>query len=326
MRVAVAGLGATGRVVADLLTANPTGANVLPLRPPDPRRDRRRRRSPERPSVPEDVDVVVITAPGDVRGWATAALDRGAHVVATAADPSTARSLLGLHAEAAARGRVVVAGAGMAPGLGCVLARWAATRLELVDEVHVASFGTGGPACARAHHAALSTLAVDYHEGAWRRRPGGSGRELVWFPEPVGGADCYRCGRADPLLLAPAFPTARRVTARVAATRRDRTTAWLPMFYPPHPEGLAGAVRTAVRGWTGGEARTVIVGATARPALAAGAVAATAAAWAAAGQLGPGGAAGLASLVDEPGVFLREVEAAGVSIAEFAGATAEPVP
>jgi hypothetical protein len=323
-------VGATGRVVVDRLT-EPTSGNLLALHPPAarggwPRGRRSAGPAPGEAGLPEELDVVVITAPGDVRGWATAALDRGAHVVATAPDPPTARSLLALDAEAAARGRVVVVGAGMAPGLGCVLTRWAAERLDVLEEVHVASFGTGGPACARAHHTALSTLAVDFHEGAWRRRPGGSGRELVWFPEPVGGADCYRCGRADPLLLAAAFPSARRITARVAATRRDRTTAWLPMFYPPHPEGRAGAVRTAVRGWSGGAARTVIVGATARPALAAGAVAATAAAWAAAGRLGEGGAAGLASLLAEPGAFLREVEAAGVRIAEFAGATAEPVP
>ena len=89
----------------------------------------------------------------------------------------------------------------MAPGLSCVLAAHLRNHLDRVDEVHVASVGTGGPACARRHHAALTAAAVDWEEGEWRRRRGGSGRELVWFPEPVGGADCYRAGLADPLLV-----------------------------------------------------------------------------------------------------------------------------
>ena len=42
-----------------------------------------------------------------------------------------------------------------------------------------------------------------------------------------------------------------RVTARVAASRRDRLTARLPMLRPPHPEGLIGAVRVEVRGGQG---------------------------------------------------------------------------
>ncbi|MDQ6784031.1 MAG: hypothetical protein M3063_11425, partial [Actinomycetota bacterium] len=254
MRVAVVGVGAVGRVAIDALRADPSVTSVVAV-------------SREhggaipagidvRAAAPGDTDVVIVTDPRNLRRVAAGALVRGAHVVATGDEPQAVRGLLGLHTEARERHLTVAAGAGLAPGLGCVLARWAAGGLDVVDEVHVASVGTGGPACARAHHASLSSMAVDYHEGAWRRRPGGSGRELVWFPEPVGGADCYRCDRADPLLLVPAFPGVRRVTARVAATRRDRTTAWLPMLRPPHPEGLIGAVRAEVRGWRQAQAQT----------------------------------------------------------------------
>ena len=44
---------------------------------------------------------------------------------------------------------------------------------------------------------------------SWADYLGGSGRELCWFPEPVGAKDCYRADIADPLLLHAAFP--RRV-------------------------------------------------------------------------------------------------------------------
>ncbi|MGI8751070.1 MAG: hypothetical protein ACR2MN_01905 [Acidimicrobiales bacterium] len=324
MRVAVVGVGAVGRVALDGLVADPDVHSVVAvsggLRPTGLHRD------VEVGGEPGDADVVIVTDPRQTRRVAAAALGHGSHVVATADDPVAVRSLLALHTEARERHLTVAAGAGLAPGLGCVLARWAAARLDVVDEVHVASSGTGGPACARAHHASLSSMAVDYHEGAWRRRPGGSGRELVWFPEPVGGADCYRCDRADPLLLVPAFPGVRRVTARVAATRRDRTTAWLPMMRPPHPEGLEGAVRAEVRGWRDQRAHTEVVGVSARPALAAGVVAAITASWAGAGRLARPGAGGLGELIDDPAAFLRAVHGAGISTAVFEGSSAASQP
>ena len=99
--------------------------------------------------------------------------------------------------------------------------------------------------------------------------PGGSGRELCWFPDPIGGRDCYRAALPDALLLVAGFPGVGRVTARLAATRRDRLTARLPMLRPPHPEGGLGAVRVEVRGRRGGDRDVVVLGAMDRPAVAA---------------------------------------------------------
>ena len=90
-------------------------------------------------------------------------------------------------------------------------------QLAEVDEIHIAMHGTGGPACARQHHHALGSRGRGWHDGAWIERPGGSGRELVWFPEPIGPADCYRGALGDPLVLHRAFPAAERISARVSA-------------------------------------------------------------------------------------------------------------
>jgi saccharopine dehydrogenase-like NADP-dependent oxidoreductase len=267
----------------------------------------------------DDADVVVLATPHRHRAVAEVALEHGAHVVSVCDDPAEVRSLLGLDAEARERALSVVVGAAFSPGLSCVLARHASSGFDSVDEVHVASVGTGGPACARRHHAALSGDAVDWRDGGWRRRAGGSGRELLWFPDPVGGADCYRAGMADAMLLVPAFPGVQRVTARMGASRRDRLTAWLPMLRPPHPEGVLGAVRVEVRGWRGPARDAAVFGAIDRPALAAGTVAAVAAAWATEGRLVRSGAAGLAELVDEPVPFLRELGRRGVRAAIFEG-------
>jgi saccharopine dehydrogenase-like NADP-dependent oxidoreductase len=271
----------------------------------------------------KEADVVVLATPRRHRAAAEVALEHGAHVVSVCDDPDEVRGLLSLDAEARERALSVVVGAAFAPGLTCVLARHAIAGFDSVDEIHVASLGTGGPSCARHHHAALAGDAVDWRDGAWRRRSGGSGRELCWFPDPVGGADCYRAGMPDAMLLVPAFPGVRRVTARMAASRRDRLTAWLPMLRPPHPEGALGAVRVEVRGMRGPARDAVVFGAIDRPALAAGTVAAVAAAWAADGRLARSGAAGLAELVDEPVPFLRELSRRGVRAAIFEGSPSD---
>jgi hypothetical protein len=228
------------------------------------------------------------------------------------------QELLALDGPARVAGVHVVVGAGFSPGLSCVLAALGARALEQVDEVHVAKVGTGGPACARQHHRALAGEAVDLRDGEWQRRRGGSGRELCWFPEPIRALDCYRAALPDAILLAPAFPGARRVTARMAANRRDRLTARLPMLRRPHPEGDLGGVRVEVRGRQGSVLDERVLGAVDRPAVAAGAVAALACRWASEGRLSRTGAAGLATLA-EPGPFLAALADRGVKVAVFEG-------
>jgi saccharopine dehydrogenase-like NADP-dependent oxidoreductase len=264
-------------------------------------------------------DVVVLATPaGDHAALAQAALEAGAHVVSTGDAVGDVRALLDLDAEARRRNLNVVAGAAFAPGLTCVLACHAAEGFDAVSEIHVAKVGTGGPACARAHHDALGADTVDWRDGAWEQR-GGSGRELCWFPDPIGAVDCYRAALSDALLLVPAFASVERVTARVGATRRDRVTARLPMLRRPHPEGGPGAVRVEVRGRRGATRDNRVLGAMDRPAVAAGAVAGVAAEMAARRVFRRPGAGGLAELV-EPVPFLNELARRGVRAAVFEGA------
>src|SRR4029077_9710873 len=116
------------------------------------------------------------------------------------------------------------------------------------------------------------------------------------------------------------FPGVARVTARMAASRRDRLTAALPMLRRPHREGEVGAVRVEVRGQREGGRDAEILGAIDRPAVAAGGVAAVAAIWAASGQLARTGAAGLAEMIAKPADFLSELARRGVKAAVFEGA------
>jgi len=263
---------------------------------------------------------VILAAPRLGAGLARAAIDAGVPLVSVSDDPADVRALLALNDVAARRGVPVVAGAGMAPGLSCLFASWAVAGLEEVMEVHVATLGTGGPACARRRHAALGEVVEEWSDGAWVRKVGGSGRELVWFPDGP-SADCYRVNRPDATLLVRAFPSLRRATSRAAASRRDRTTSWLPMLRRPHPEGTVGAVRVDVRGRRAGVAQSVVIGASGRPAVLAGIVAASLALKAAQGEL-IAGAGGVGSLVKRPGELLAELASHGLRAMKFEGAHA----
>jgi hypothetical protein len=268
---------------------------------------------------PTLADLVLLASPPPRQiAAARRAVAAGRHVVSVADSVAAVEDLLDLHAEARERNVTVAVGAGFGPGLSCVLARHAAAEFDAVDEIHVAHQGTGGPACARQHHSALRGVGFDWRDHTWRRRPPGSGRELCFFPDPIGGADCYRAALPDALLLVPAFPGVARVTARLAATRRDRLTAGLPMLRPPHAEGRIGGLRVEVRGRRGSTRDTLVLGAVDRPAVAAGTVAAVTARWVGSGQASGPGAAGLATLV-EPLPFLHELGRAGVRAAVFEG-------
>jgi saccharopine dehydrogenase-like NADP-dependent oxidoreductase len=268
---------------------------------------------------PAEADLVILASPAATHPQlARRAVRAGRHVVSVADGVAPVEALLDLDAEANERGIVVAVGAGFAPGFSCVLARHAASAFDTVDEVHVAHHGTGGPSCARQHHSALRGVGLDWRDHTWRRRPPRSGRELSFFPDPIGGADCYRAALPDALLLVPELRGVGRVTARLAATRRDRLTVGLPMLRPPHPEGLLGGVRVEVRGRRNEVRDTLVYGAVDRPAVAAGTVAAVAARWIVAGRAERSGAAGLAGLI-EPVPFLHELARAGVRGAVFEG-------
>jgi saccharopine dehydrogenase-like NADP-dependent oxidoreductase len=324
MRIAVVGLGATGARAARQLAS--TGA-VETVVVADVDASTRRKVADllgsgaevSDATVPE-ADVVLLATPaGTQAALGTQALRQGSAVVATPDDVADVRALLDLDPEAVERSSTIVVGAGFAPGLSCLLARHAGRALDEVDEVHVAKVGTGGPACAEQHHRALGTEGLDWRDGGWVARSGGSGRELCWFPEPVGGRDCYRASVPDPLLLVDAFGSMKRVTARLAANRRDRFTAQLPMLRRPHPEGGPGAIRVEVRGSGPGGRQVLVYGAMDRPAVAAGAVAAVSARAVGDGTIARHGAFGLAA-VEDPLPLLLDLAERGIRAAAFEGA------
>jgi hypothetical protein len=192
--------------------------------------------------------VMVLANAGPHAPRAAELLALGTHVVSTSGSIDDVRAMLDLDDAARSAGVTMVVGAAASPGLTGLLARHVADALAGCDELHIAVHGTAGPACAREHHRSLRGWAIGWHDDHWIERPAGSGRELCWFPEPVGARDCYRAEMPDPWLLHRSFRDVARISARISATRRDRFTARLPMLSPPHREGGVGALRVEARG------------------------------------------------------------------------------
>lgn len=328
MRIGVVGTGAVGaRVFRHLRSREGVTASEMPG-------GHRRHLLPQlRKKTP--ADVVVLAKPHPVSS-AAFYLSRGVSVVSVAGGLSEVENLLTLDSLARQNDAVLVAGAAFSPGVSCLLAAKAAAEFQLVEEIHAARAGTGGRACARSYHRSLGQRGVEWLEGEWRSRAGGSGRELCWFPDPVGPQDCYRAGLSEPLLLQAAYPKARRIGARRAARRQDRFTAHLPMLTPPPAEGGVGAVRVEVRGRKDGHPTQTVLGAASRPAIAAAALAAEVAMLLGEQASGEGkdaegkssgqraavfapGATGLAGLVD-PSPLLRAVRSHGITFWKYEGA------
>ncbi len=285
-RLGVIGVGQSGRHAALQLAATPTVARVL-VHDVDRGRQREVAQSLARvhdaaelpdPESSQDLAAVVLATPvGTHVGMAETHLRAGRSVVSLSDDPMEVDALADLAPLASANGVSLVPAAAFLPGIACVLIAHAGSRFQQVDFVAGAKSGTAGPACARQHHRAHKGRGTEWIGDRWVDRRGGGGRDLAWFPEPVGPQDTYRAALAGPGLWRDVFPEARRVSARVAATRRDRLTSRLPMLRPPHPDGGPGAIRVEVRGEGSHGYESVVFGVMDHPSIAAGTMAAVAA-------------------------------------------------
>lgn len=279
--------------------------------------------TPAHPLVCDDLDrsdvVIVAREAREQLDVVRTAIGSGCDVVATTDDAQEVEAILGLHPTAVSCGRSVVVGAAMSPGFTCLLVRHAATLLDRIDEVHVARDGAAGPACARQRLRALRGSAQEWRDGTWVRRAGFSGRELCWFPDPIGARDCYRADLAEPLVLVDALPQLERVSARLAASRWDRIFAPLPVLVGPPVEGRPGAGRVEIRGERDGRREIVVYGVLDRPGVAAAATAAVLALHLGSGAMTPGSRG--AAAIEDPLPLLRELARRGVRAATFEGSS-----
>lgn len=266
-----------------------------------------------------DCSVVIITSAAPQALLISLLISQGVGVVSVGDNLADVFAIVDFEQTAKTNDSVVVAGAACSPGMSGLLVSHMARAFQSIDEVHTAIHGTGGPMCARQHHDSLAGVSVGWHEGEWLQRPAGSGRELCWFPDPIGARDCYRFASPEPLLMQRMVPELMRITARVSATRRDRLTARLPMLRKPHAEGLDGALRVEVRGLRNNRRHVEIVGIVDRVATIAGTVAAHTALAITNSTIAPGvHTLGQATLPNAD--ILDAVISSGIELHQFVGA------
>lgn len=309
-RIAVIGTGVVGRRVAKHVVAS-SSRSLVEL-------DSRRVDLASSPFL-DDVVVAVLAHSSAHHPDTIALLDRGIGVISVGDQMADVDAMMWESERAVRSDASLVVGAGMSPGLVGLIARHLTTQLATADEIHVGIHGTAGPACARQHHRALAGHAVAFDDGAFTTLRAGTGRQLEWFPEPVGAYDCYRAEVPGPVLLHRTFPDVARISARLSANRRDRLTSRLPMLTPPHQEGGVGALRVEVRGADATGARVTLIAGIAE--MVGTATAATACAYLDA-ILGGDVPVGLTLPGDErldTTALLRAIERRGVRLQEFNG-------
>lgn len=309
-RIAVIGNGVVGRRVVKHVAAS-SSRSLVEL-------DSRRVDLASSPFL-DDVAVAVLTHSSAHHPDSIALLDRGISVISVGDRMADVDAMMWESERAVRSDASLVVGAGMSPGLVGLIARHLTTQLATADEIHVGIHGTAGPACARQHHRALAGHAVAFDDGAFTTFRAGTGRQLEWFPEPVGAYDCYRAEVPGPVLLHRTFPDAVRISARLSANRRDRLTSRLPMLTPPHQEGGVGALRVEVRGADTTGARVTLIAGIAE--MVGTATAATACAYLDA-MLGGELPVGLNLPGDDrvdTTALLRAIERRGVRLQEFTG-------
>ena len=235
--------------------------------------------------------IVVVAAQRDQVELAQRGLDSGASVITLEERPDTAEKLFGL-GDSAHR---LVVGAGLLPGVSDVLVALAAQRLDQVSEVHLSRWGWASWGSA--------------NESRWARlREFHSGRELVWFPEPVGRRDCYLAEHAGSMTTGRLLPGVPVYVRLGMANRVD----WLKRRRPE----MVG-LQVEVRGWREGAFDVEVLGVSERGDVACGIVLLSTAEIMA--RHPGGGAVGLAELAT-PSEHVRLWTAAGLVVHEFSGA------
>jgi saccharopine dehydrogenase-like NADP-dependent oxidoreductase len=240
-----------------------------------------------------DVDVIVGCAgPAYLLelSCARAAIDAGTHYVSLNDDHPATERVNRLDGDARDAGVTIVSGCGFSPGITNLLVALAGDEVDAVEEIAisiaVSSADGGGPAGAL-HFVTMmggEAPAISDHEpdGA----PAATSPKLVFFPEPVGWVETFRCGHPEVITLPQKFPDLSALHCRMGLTERavmdtlraslatgllatDRSRrAWLrmsepmrPFFEALPPRGAAWtAARVDVRGSKDGRTQTISYG------------------------------------------------------------------
>ena len=216
-----------------------------------------------------------------------AAIDAGTHYISLCDDHAVTDRVAALDPSARDAGVTVVSGCGFSPGITNFLAAVGTSELDSVHEIEIAvgasSADPSGPATGLHFVTMMASDAAEIADHSIDRIPSATSPKLVYFPEPVGWVETFRCGHPEIVTLAAAHPELRTLRFRVGLTERaamDVTRASLaagllanernrrafvrlsrplrPVLESLPPRGAAWTgARVDVRGERGGRSHTV---------------------------------------------------------------------
>lgn len=134
-----------------------------------------------------------------------AAIKANVHYLDICDDYDVTRDAFALDETAKKAGVSICIGFGGAPGSTNMLAKYAADKLDEVDEINIlwaAGFNDPiGPAAAMHAMHMFSGKVPQYLDSKWVEVPAGSGAEVVDFIEPTGKTEIYYVGHPEPVTL-----------------------------------------------------------------------------------------------------------------------------
>ena len=159
--------------------------------------------------VMKDADVVLSTlGPFYVFGERVvrAAVEAKTNLVDICDDWDATQSCLNLDEEAKKAGVTIIIGLGASPGIMNVMARYAADKLDRVDEIHTSWAQTGvdpteGPAIVDHYFHAITGKVLTYRDGKWLEITANSEPEMVEFVPPVGRFEVCHVGHPEPITI-----------------------------------------------------------------------------------------------------------------------------
>ena len=167
----------------------------------------------------KDVDVVVnCTGPYYELGpkVVKAAIEAGKNYVDFCDDYDATQEMLALDSLAQEKGITIVVGLGASPGLANVAVKYAADKLDQVDEVKIAwVIGAGepeGPAVLYHSFHGITGAVPQFLDGKLVEVPALSGEETVDFPQPVGKAQVFYFGHPEPVTIPQTIKGVKVVT------------------------------------------------------------------------------------------------------------------
>lgn len=154
-----------------------------------------------------------------------ACLEAKKNYVSICDDYDAAASILDLDKEAKEKGVTILTGLGWTPGISNILVRHCANQMDKIEEAHIA--WSGSSADAPGYAVMMHTLHIfmakitTFRDGEEKQINGGTEKEIVRFPAPIGELPVYSVGHPEPVTIPRFIKGIKIVTLKGGLLERE---------------------------------------------------------------------------------------------------------